>query len=484
VKFMNAKFRHSVTGSDKSHTYLGRLIAKLHSWSYCLPNDSRISTDAEEQRLRKIVLLLVAGIYTILGLLWGGAYLALGFRLPGSIPLIYSVLSGAGLLYFLRSKHYGILCYSQLTLILLLPFFLQWSLGGFATSGAVIIWAILSPIGALMFAGTMRSVPWFIAYAILVILSGFTGGKDVLHTTLPPAVTAISFVMNIGGVSAIVFILLRYFVKERESAMAALDKEHRQVRHSLSLAMEVQQSLLPRANPNVEDLDITGKSVYCDETGGDYYDFLDGDPHDEGKIKVVVGDVSDHGIPSALLMATARAIIRKQSSRLGSIAEIASDVNHQLFKDVADSGRFMTMFCAEIDRRNKHMHWLNAGHEPALVYDPGTDSFDHLTGGGSLPLGVFEGAKYTERKRDIEAGQILLLLTDGIQEARNRYGEMFGREALQNVIRKNASASSTKILQAVFTALDLFQQGAKSEDDMTLMVIKVLPSKIKKSSLT
>ncbi len=358
-------------------------------------------------------------------------------------------------------------------MILLLPFFLQWSLGGFAISGAVILWAILSPIGALMFAGTMRSVPWFIAYVLLVVISGLTGGRDVSHAALPLPVTAISFVMNIGGVSAIVFILLRYFVKQRERAMAALDKEHRRVRHSLSLAMEVQQSLLPRANPTVKELDITGRSVYCDETGGDYYDFLDGDLHGEGKIKVVVGDVSDHGIPSALLMATARAIIREHSSRQGRIAEIASDVNRQLFKDVEESGRFMTMFYAAIDSQNKRMHWLNAGHEPALVYDPETDSFDNLAGGGSLPLGILEEAEYTEEQRDIAPGQIIIILTDGILEARNRYGEMLGKDALQNIIRRNASASSAKILQAVFTALDLFRQGVKSEDDMTLVVIKV-----------
>lgn len=429
----------------------------------------------EQQRLRKVVLLLVAGIYTVLGLLWGSAYMALGFLLSGSIPLGYSVLSGISLLYFLRSRHYGILCYTQLILILILPFFLQWSLGGFAISGAVMIWAILSPIGALMFAGTKQSVPWFIAYVLLVVLSGFTGARQDSHTLLPPLVTAISFVMNIGGVSAIVFILLRYFVRERERAMAALDREHRRVRHSLSLAMEVQQSLLPGVDPVVKDLDITGRSVYCDETGGDYYDFLNGDHHGQGKIKVVVGDVSDHGIPSALLMATARAVIREHSSRQGRVSEIASNVNRQLFKDVEESGRFMTMFYAEIDSRNKRMHWLNAGHEPALVYDPGTDSFEDLSGGGSLPLGILEDAEYTEVRRNIAPGQIIIILTDGIREARNRYGEMFGKDSLKNIIRRNASADAAKILQTVFTELDLFRQGVKAEDDMTLVVIKVLP---------
>jgi sigma-B regulation protein RsbU (phosphoserine phosphatase) len=121
------------------------------------------------------------------------------------------------------------------------------------------------------------------------------------------------------------------------------------------------------------------------------------------------------------------------------------------------------------------MRWLNAGHEPALVYSPGTDSFDDLSGQGNLPLGIFKEAEYMEGQRDIVPGQIIVIATDGIREALNRYGEMFGKDSLQNIIRRNASANSAEILQAVFTALDLFMQGVKHEDDMTLVVIKVLP---------
>jgi serine phosphatase RsbU (regulator of sigma subunit) len=459
----------------KLKNHQGKLIDRLQAWSSCLPDESGRTFDTEQQHLRKVVLLLLAGIYTVLGIFWGAAYLFLGLSLSGSIPLMYSALSGTILIYFLRSKNYGILCYSQLILILFFPFFLQWSLGGFGPSGAVIAWAILSPIGALMFAGTIRSVPWFTAYALLVIFSGLIGGRNVSHAVLPSAVTAISFVMNIGGVSTIVFILLRYFVKERERAMAALDTEHRKVRHSLSLAMEVQQSLLPKANPAVKGLDIAGRSIYCDETGGDYYDFLDGGLEGQGKVKVVVGDVSDHGIPSALLMATARAIIREHSSRQIRISKIASDVNRQLFEDVGDSGRFMTMFYAEMDRQNQRMKWLNAGHEPALVYDPQHNSFETLTGLGNVPLGILKDSEYTERQCPIEPGHIIVIATDGIREARNRYGEMFERPALENIIRKNASRNAACLLEAVFTALDLFRQGVKFEDDMTLVIVKVLP---------
>jgi sigma-B regulation protein RsbU (phosphoserine phosphatase) len=256
--------------------------------------------------------------------------------------------------------------------------------------------------------------------------------------------------------------------------MADLDREHRKVRQSLSLAMEVQQNLLPRNNPSVSGLDIAGKSIYCDETGGDYYDFLSPAGPESDAVRVVVGDVSDHGIPSALLMATARAFIRQRSSRPGSIAEIVTDTNRQLAADVQDSGRFMTLFYADIDRPTNHIRWLNAGHEPAIIYDPDSDSFEELHGAGNLPLGISDDANFKHAQRAIAPGQVIAIATDGIREAQNRYGDMFGLEAFEKVIRQNAAAGAAEILKAVFSAVDLFQYGNKIEDDMTLMVVKVV----------
>jgi sigma-B regulation protein RsbU (phosphoserine phosphatase) len=280
-------------------------------------------------------------------------------------------------------------------------------------------------------------------------------------------------VMNIGGVSAIVFFLLRYFVRARERAMAALDEEHRRVRHSLSLAMEVQQNLLPKSNPQVEGLDIAGKSIYCDETGGDYYDFLEvGDPG-AGRIGVVVGDVADHGIPSALLMATVRALIRQRSSAFGKIDQVVSDVNRQLANDVQDSGRFMTLFYAEIERPNNIIRWVNAGNEPAMLFDPATETFSDLNGAGNLALGVFEDARFREAKQVIAPGQIIAIATDGIWEARNPKGEMFGRHRIQRIIRRNASKTAKDIQNAILSALKRFQKNVKIEDDLTLVIIKI-----------
>jgi len=141
------------------------------------------------------------------------------------------------------------------------------------------------------------------------------------------------------------------------------------VANFLDLAMDVQQHLLPRRDPAVEGLDIAGKSIYCEETGGDYFDYLEVGKNGQGKIKVVVGDVSDHGIPSALLMTTARAFLRQRAASPGKLNQIVADVNRQIAPDVEESGQFMTLFICEIDSRNGIIRWVNAGHDPALIFD-------------------------------------------------------------------------------------------------------------------
>jgi sigma-B regulation protein RsbU (phosphoserine phosphatase) len=229
---------------------------------------------------------------------------------------------------------------------------------------------------------------------------------------------------------------------------------------------------MPASDPRIKGLDIAGKSIYCEETGGDYYDYLPSGAEQQGKIGLVVGDVSDHGIPSALLMTTARAFLRQRFSQSGNLNQIVTDVNRQLSQDVKESGRFMTLFLCEIDRQNEFIHWVNAGHEPGMIYDRHTDEFVALTGGG-LPLGVSQKSAYQKFQRAISPGQIILIGTDGIWEAQNQAGEMFGKERFNDVIRKHAKSSANLILDTVINSLDSFQQSHQKTDDVTLVVIKI-----------
>jgi sigma-B regulation protein RsbU (phosphoserine phosphatase) len=255
--------------------------------------------------------------------------------------------------------------------------------------------------------------------------------------------------------------------------MTAGLKERERMQQALNLVREVQQNLLPKNNMKVNGLDIAGKSVYCDETGGDYYDFISIGDNDKQKIGVVIGDVSGHGISSALLMATVRSSLRQRASLPGSTAKIISDVNRQLVKDVEDSGQFMTMFFLALDTATRQLEWVRAGHDPGLIYDPGSDSFSAL-GGSGIALGVDAEWIYEDNKKtDFSNGEIIFLSTDGIWEARNKNGEMLGKEPILSTIRQNSSSEATQIIDAIFDILDKFIGEVKIEDDITSVVIKM-----------
>jgi sigma-B regulation protein RsbU (phosphoserine phosphatase) len=250
-------------------------------------------------------------------------------------------------------------------------------------------------------------------------------------------------------------------------------KERARMQQSLNLAMEVQQNLLPREDPEIEGLDIAGTSLYCEETGGDYFDYLISAENGQKKICVVVGDVADHGIPSALLMTTARAFLRQRTSRSGELDQVVSDVNLQLTRDVEDSGRFMTLFICEIDRNSNIIHWVNAGHDPAMIYDPAGDRFEKLTG-NALPLGVSATAVYQKFVKKITPGQIIMMGTDGIWESQSPQGEMFGKKRFKEIIRNNAGRPAKDIIQTVIKEVDRFCHPLQKADDVTLVITKII----------
>lgn len=252
-------------------------------------------------------------------------------------------------------------------------------------------------------------------------------------------------------------------------------KERDRMRQSLFLARQVQQSLLPAENPHIKNLDIAGSSIYCDETDGDYYDFIKGNGNEDSPIGIAIGDVSGHGISSALLMAAVRSSLRQRSSLPGSAADIIADVNHQLFGDMEASGQFVTLFYLRLDPSASHLEYVRAGHDPAIFYDPDTDTFEPLEGPG-IALGVDKDWPFhLQTRTGLKSGQIIFLGTDGIWEARNPQGEMFGKHPLHDIIRQHARSSARAILDATLDSLNHFLQNAKIEDDITLVVVKITP---------
>jgi class 3 adenylate cyclase len=204
----------------------------------CLPGDS------EDERLRKSTLTLAALTIIPLASAWVGVYLALDLYVSAAIPFAYQIFAVASLIHFLITKRYRFFRFTQLLLMLLLPFFLQWSLGGFVASSAVMLWALISPFGALMFVGTRQAIPWFIAYIALTVLSVWI--DPLLHGDRIPAGLALAFFgMNVGAVSFTAYFLLQYFVRQRERAMNTLDIAHRELTAEQALSERLLLNILP-----------------------------------------------------------------------------------------------------------------------------------------------------------------------------------------------------------------------------------------------
>lgn len=265
------------------------------------------------------------------------------------------------------------------------------------------------------------------------------------------------------------------------NAMSAGLKQRMEMQKSLSVAMQVQQSLLPAHPPAIPGLEIAGHSRYCDATGGDYYDFIELSEVSSAEagrgLVIAVGDVMGHGIAAALLMATARAALRANAKDAGSLGELMTTVNHVLAQD-AKHGRFVTLALVVVDVGRDEVRWASAGHDPVLQFLPGPGqdqgTFRELEG-GDYPLGIVDRLKYQEyRISGLARDSVLVIGTDGVWEAMNPDGEAFGKERLKNVIRAHAGRTADEISEAIRKSIEVFADTRPITDDITFVVVKVL----------
>ena len=250
-------------------------------------------------------------------------------------------------------------------------------------------------------------------------------------------------------------------------------RDRMRMRHSLTVAMDVQQALLPDGPPRIQGLDIAGHSTYCDETGGDYYDFLDVTGLSEESVCVALGDVMGHGVAAAMLMATARGILRSHSRGPHSLADLLGHLNHLLVPDTGGK-RFMTMLLATLDARERVLRWASAGHEPPFYYDPDTDQYRELDGSG-LPLGILQEEAYEEYVfNDVRDGQVFFMATDGVWELQGPDGEQFGKQRVRDLIQRHHAESAEVIGTRIREALQAFRGDDSRDDDVTFVIVRVL----------
>lgn len=240
--------------------------------------------------------------------------------------------------------------------------------------------------------------------------------------------------------------------------------------HSLKLAEEVQQNLLPTKSPFLQGFDVSGMSMYCDQTGGDYYDYF---LLSDKKLGIVVADACGHGVGAAMLMTTVRAFLISAVEDYLDPASLLNQINQWISRDCAASGTFTTMFFMELDPGVKKIRWVRAGHEPPLHYHRQTGMITKLEGTGVV-LGI--DAAYTFENQiteDIDDGDILLIGTDGIFETRNKENIVFGQQAVNQIITEYCEQPAAAIQEALVSAVKRFRGDMNQEDDITLVVVKV-----------
>jgi sigma-B regulation protein RsbU (phosphoserine phosphatase) len=247
-------------------------------------------------------------------------------------------------------------------------------------------------------------------------------------------------------------------------------QEHVRISRDLELAQGVQHLLLPGAVPDLPGYDLAGGITYCDQTGGDYYDFIDMRSQDGHSLSVILGDVSGHGVPSALIMASVRGQIHSLADVAMPPEERLTTINARLSRDLDGTGRFLTLFYLELAADSGAASWVRAGHDPAIRYTPESDRFGQLSGEG-IPLGVLGEYRYEANATVLARGEVLVLATDGVWEARDETGAMFGKERILAIVRENAHNRAEAIRIAIMEAVDLHQAGVQ-EDDIAVVVIK------------
>lgn len=244
--------------------------------------------------------------------------------------------------------------------------------------------------------------------------------------------------------------------------------EAERLQQSLLLARDIQKSLLPPGELALPGYDIFGMSRSCDETGGDYFDYI---RVRDGHVGLVVGDVSGHGISAALYMATARALTRAFASTEPDLARVFHALNNSLERDMG-TGRFMTMFYGDLDVAEGTVRYVRAGHNEPVLFHGDTGEFEELRAPG-MALGFVRDYNFElAGPVTVKSGDILILYTDGVPEARDATGEQYGMERFQEIIRAWRSRPAEEIVDRVVRGVAEFSGSEVFEDDLTLIVIK------------
>jgi sigma-B regulation protein RsbU (phosphoserine phosphatase) len=242
--------------------------------------------------------------------------------------------------------------------------------------------------------------------------------------------------------------------------------DHISMKRDIEIAREIQRWLVPRKAPSIPGVDISFATRPAKTIGGDYYDVFRRSA--EGRVLIVVADVSGKSVPAAILMATFQAALRALASGSATLAELLAGLNRQVCAN-SRQGNFTTAFVAELDPATGDLTYLCAGHNPPVLKRE--DGTFELLRASNLPLGVEILEEYKSTSTQLGPRDLLVVYTDGITEARNEDGEEFGQERLLSLLQMAEGATSELMLGTVMRDLDNFVGAALPHDDLTCMVV-------------
>ncbi|MCI0746590.1 MAG: SpoIIE family protein phosphatase [Verrucomicrobia subdivision 3 bacterium] len=254
-------------------------------------------------------------------------------------------------------------------------------------------------------------------------------------------------------------------ITERKRA----ERELQQSKEQFRVAREIQQRLFPKSAPSLPGFDIGGASYPAEATGGDYFDYL---PMLNDRMGVVLGDVTGHGVGPALLMAETRAYLRVLAGRREDVGEILTRANGVLAEDVGTE-RFVTLFIARLDPKTRELTYASAGHSAGHLLDA-SGRVKQLLPRTGIPLGMRADTLYASSAEfALESGDVVVLLTDGVEESLAPDGALFGTERALDIVRQHRERPAQQIVEELYQAVRKFSGGAAQTDDVTAIVVKV-----------
>ncbi|MEW6468651.1 MAG: SpoIIE family protein phosphatase [Bacteroidota bacterium] len=437
--------------------------------------------DSESEKLKKSSLLIVSFPFALAGIVWGLLYFVNGLPLPAAIPFGYGILSLASIAQFVIWKQFRFFRFSQILLILLLPFLLQLSLGGFISSSAVIMWALIAPLGALTFYDVRRSAWWFAGFALLVVAAFFLNGllPRYIHNSISETFINRLFLMNLLGVSTLVYAMQYYFARRQEVLKQAVETQHaeitennRAITDSINYARRIQFTLLAHdelLRNNLKDHFILFKPK--DIVSGDFYWAT----KRGGKFYLAVCDSTGHGVPGAFMSLLNISFLNEAINEKGleEPNEICNYVRQRLIGSISQDGGKdgMDGILICIDDKAKKLTYAAGHNSPFLV----SGNTGRALGADKMPIGKGEvQADFQLNRVDLKEGDTLYLFTDGYADQfGGPRGKKFKSRQLHELLVSFGDVSLEEQKKVLDAIIEEWRGGQEQTDDILVMGIRI-----------